>query len=148
MSSLSDHKWGIESTISIGAGLSIAFSLWWIYFDNVDGSAIRAFREKARIGVYTTWLYVHFPLVVGLVATSTGIRHVVSSVQNISLPYAGQWLICGSVSLCLFSIGIIQLSIASAAGRRKVMIWSVYRLIAGFVIIIIPLLTIKIYLRY
>jgi hypothetical protein len=46
VSSLSDHKWGIESTVSIRDGLGIAFSLWWIYFDNVDGSAIRAFRER------------------------------------------------------------------------------------------------------
>jgi low temperature requirement protein LtrA len=61
ISSLSGHKWSIESTISIGAGLGIAFSLWWIYFDSVDGSPIRAFREKGRIGIYITWLYIHFP---------------------------------------------------------------------------------------
>ena len=79
VSSLSDHKWGIESTIALGAGLGIAFSLWWIYFDSIDGSTIRAYREKGRIGVYTTWLYIHFLLVVGLIATATGIRHVVSA---------------------------------------------------------------------
>ena len=144
ISSLSGHKWSIESTISIGAGLGIAFSLWWIYFDSIDGSSIRAFREKGRIGVYTTWLYIHFPLVVGLVATSTGIRDVVSAAQNIPLSYTSQWLICGSVSLCLFSIGIIHLSIASAAGERKVKIWPVYRFIAGLAIIAIPILTIRI----
>jgi low temperature requirement protein LtrA len=142
--SLSGHKWSIESTISIGAGLGIAFSLWWIYFDSVDGSPIRAFREKGRIGIYITWLYIHFPLVVGLVATATGIRDIVSSDQNIPLSYTVQWLICGSVSLCLFSIGIINLSIASAAGERKVMILSFYRFIAGLAIIIIPVFTIRI----
>jgi low temperature requirement protein LtrA len=124
--------------------LGIAFSLWWIYFDSIDGSPIRAFREKGRIGVYTTWLFIHFPLVIGLVATATGIRDVVSSAQNIPLSYTSQWLICGSVSLCLFSISIIHLSIASAAGERKVKIWSVYRFIAGLAIIIIPILTIRI----
>jgi low temperature requirement protein LtrA len=144
ISSLSGHKWDMESTISIGAGLGIAFSLWWIYFDSIDGSAIRAFREKGRVGVYTTWLYIHFPLVVGLVAIATGIRYVISSTQNIPLSYTGQWLICGSVSLCLFSIGIIHLSIASAAGERKVMIMSVHRFIAGLAIITIPILTIRI----
>jgi low temperature requirement protein LtrA len=144
ISSLSGHKWSIESTISIGAGLGIAFSLWWIYFDSVDGSPIRAFREKGRIGIYITWLYIHFPLVVGLVATATGIRDIVSSDQNIPLSYTVQWLICGSVSLCLFSIGIINLSIASAAGERKVMILSFYRFIAGLAIIIIPVFTIRI----
>ncbi len=144
ISSLSGHKWTIESTISIGAGLGIAFSLWWIYFDRVDGSPIRAFREKGRIGVYTTWLYIHFPLVVGLVTTAIGIRDIVSSAENIPLSYTTQWLICGSVSLCLFSIGIIHLSIASAAGERKVTILYFYRFIAGLAIITIPVFTIRI----
>jgi low temperature requirement protein LtrA len=108
VSSLSDHEWTIESTISIGAGLSIAFSIWWMYFDNIDESPIRAFREKGRIRIYTTWLYVHFPLVVGLVSTATGIRYIVSSSQNIALSYTGEWLICGSVSLCLFSIELFS----------------------------------------
>jgi low temperature requirement protein LtrA len=49
VSSLSDHEWSIESTISIGAGLGIAFSLWWVYFDSIDCTVIRAFREKGRI---------------------------------------------------------------------------------------------------
>jgi low temperature requirement protein LtrA len=52
VASLSDHEWNVESTISIGSGLSIAFSLWWIYFDNVEGSPIRAFRERGRVRIY------------------------------------------------------------------------------------------------
>ena len=163
VSSLSYHEWNLESTISIGAGLSIAFGLWWLYFDNTDGSPIRAFRQKGRVRTYITWLYVHFPLVVGLVSTATGIRYIVTSSQNTPLLYAGEWLICGSVSLCLFSIGVIQFTIASASQnvdeygdnssqntrhsntRRKLMVQgSAYRFIAGFVILLIPILAIPI----
>ena len=39
---LAGHEWNIYSTLSVGLGLSIPFSLWWIYFDNIGGSAIRA----------------------------------------------------------------------------------------------------------
>jgi low temperature requirement protein LtrA len=156
VASLSDHEWNIESTVSIGAGLSIAFSLWWMYFDNIEGSPIRAFREKGRIRIYIAWLYSHFPLVVGLVSTAAGIRYVVSAPQDIALSYTGEWLICGSVSLCLFSIGAIQFTTASAvddddddrnssSNRKKLMIrGSVYRFIAGFVIVLIPILAIAI----
>ena len=49
------------------------------------------------------------------VCTETGIRYIVSASQNVALSYAGEWLICGSVSLCLFSIGVIQFTIASAS---------------------------------
>src|SRR5919202_3506383 len=152
VSSLSEHEWNIGSTISIGAGLSIAFSIWWMYFDNLEGSPIRAFRERGRIKIYTTWLYVHFPLVVGLVSTSAGIRYIVSSSQDTALSPTGEWLICDSVSLCLFSIAAIQLTTAKATengdstevrSKKKLMIrGSVYRSIAGFVIVIIPVLTI------
>ena len=156
VASLSYHEWNVESTIVIGAGLSIAFSLWWMYFDNVEGSPIRAFRERGRVRIYTTWIYLHFPLVVGLVSTATGIRYIVSAAQDVALSYTGEWLICGSVSLCLFSIGAIQFTIASASDhdgdgsnnnsrRKKLMIrGSVHRFIAGFIIVLIPVMAIAI----
>lgn len=141
ISSLSGHKWGMESMISMGAGLSIAFSLWWLYFDKIDGSVIRIFRDEGKIRLYLTWLYSHFPLVIGLCATAAGIKHLVSADQSVILPYLDQWLICGSVALCLFSIGIIHLSMSYAGGERKLMMQlSAYRFIAGFAIILIPLL--------
>ena len=129
-----------------------------MYFDNVEGSPIRAFRERGRVMIYTAWIYLHFPLVVGLVSAATGIRYIVSAAQDVALSYIGEWLICGSVSLCLFSIGAIQFTTASALdhggcdddgshrnNRKKLMIrGSVHRFIAGFVIVLIPLLAIAV----
>ena len=142
--SLSGHKWDIGSTISMGAGLSIAFSLWWLYFDKIDGSVIRKFRDEAKSGLYITWLYTHFPLVVGLCATAAGISHLVSADQGTFLPYLDELLICGSVALCLFSIGVIHICISYASGETKsISQLSVYRLIAGFAIILIPILELQ-----
>lgn len=125
----------------MGAGLSIAFSLWWIYFDKIDGSVIRVFRDHGKMGLYMTWLYTHFPLVIGLCATAAGIRHLISADQSTILPYLDQWLICGSVALCLFSIGVIHLSMSKPSGEKKLLMrLSFYRFIAGFVIILIPIL--------
>ncbi|MDQ6724151.1 MAG: low temperature requirement protein A, partial [Thermoproteota archaeon] len=39
---IASHNWTIPSILSAGLGLGITFSLWWIYFDTVDGSEIRA----------------------------------------------------------------------------------------------------------
>jgi low temperature requirement protein LtrA len=141
---LSGHEWDTGSTISMAAGLTIAFSLWWLYFDKIDGSVIRKFRDEAKSGLYIIWLYTHFPLVVGLCATSAGVRHLVSADQNASLPFLDELLICGSVALCLFSIGAIHLCI-SYAGREKdsLLQLSVYRFIAGLAIVFIPILKIQ-----
>ncbi len=57
---IAPHNWTIFSIISAGLGLGIAFSFWWIYFDSVDGSEIKALRENKQIGIYVTWLYVPF----------------------------------------------------------------------------------------
>jgi low temperature requirement protein LtrA len=87
------------------------------------------------------WLYAHFPLVIGLCATAAGIRHLISADQSTILPYLDQWLICGSVVLWLFSIGVIHLSISNASGEKiLLMLLSFYRFMAGFAIILIPIL--------
>ena len=92
-------------------GLSIAFSLWWVYFDNIDGAAIRAARAQGRIWLYQGWLYAHLPLVIGLAASAVGVQYAVASPQDLVLPPGERWLICGAVALALLSIGCIQLII-------------------------------------
>jgi low temperature requirement protein LtrA len=62
------HNWNVPSIVCAALGLGITFSLWWVYFDTVDGSEIRALRENKQIRIYLTWLYIHFPLIVGFTA--------------------------------------------------------------------------------
>ncbi|HET7283076.1 MAG TPA: low temperature requirement protein A, partial [Nitrososphaeraceae archaeon] len=109
---IADHNWTISSIISAGLGLGIAFSLWWIYFDTVDGSEIRALRENKQIGIYVTWLYIHFPLIIAFTAFGVSIEHIVLSNQALALPSSEKWLLCISTFLCLFTLGIIQMTSA------------------------------------
>ncbi|MGB7632749.1 MAG: low temperature requirement protein A [Nitrososphaeraceae archaeon] len=146
---LAGHEWNIYSSMTVGLGLSIPFSLWWIYFDNIDGSAIRAATEKGKRGIYYVWLYIHFPLVVGLTAIGIGIKQAASSNQEIALPLPELWLICGSVSSCLFIQAILHL--AAAAGddsdteHKTKMKWATYRIISGIIIIAIAILGLKLF---
>jgi low temperature requirement protein LtrA len=106
------HNWTVSSIISAGLGLGIAFSLWWVYFDTVDGSEIRALRENKQIGIYVTWLYIHFPLIIGFTAFGVSIEHVVLSNQSLSLPSSEKWLLSISTFLCLLTLGVIQMTSA------------------------------------
>jgi low temperature requirement protein LtrA len=106
------HNWTVSSIISAGLGLGIAFSLWWVYFDTVDGSEIRALRENGRIGIYITWLYIHFPLIIGFTAFGVSIEHVVLANQALALPSSEKWLLCISTFLCLLTLGVIQMTSA------------------------------------
>ena len=109
---IADHNWTTPSMISTGLGLGIAFSLWWIYFDTMDGSEIRALRENKQIGIYFTWLYIHFPLIIGFTALGVAIEHVVISNQALPLSSSDKWLVCISTFLCLVTLGVIQMTSA------------------------------------
>ena len=108
---LTKHAWNIQSGLTAGLGLIGFFSLWWIYFDHIDGAAIRAARAQGRIWLYQGWLYAHLPLVIGLAASAVGAQYAVISPQDQVLPPEKRWLLCGAVALVAFCIGCIQLII-------------------------------------
>ena len=51
-----------------------------------------------------------FPLIIGFTAFGVSIEHVVFSNQYLALPSAEKWLLCDSTFLCLFALGIIQMT--------------------------------------
>ena len=145
------QKWefDIYSMLILGLGLSIPFSLWWLYFDNVDGAPIRALREKGRIGIYSLWLIGHFPLVVAITSVGVGLGYITSKANGLVLSYFEQWLLCGSVALSLGAQGVLHLSSAyyylytgSTQDYRASIRWATYRIISAGMILIIPILRI------
>jgi low temperature requirement protein LtrA len=140
---ISSHKWTVESITDAALGLGIAFSLWWIYFDMVDGSEINALQSERRVGVYLSWLYIHFPLLIGFTALGVSIEHVVLSNQNIALPFAEKWLVCISVSMCLFALGVMHITSEKTNPIRnnssKTSPMALYGIIAGTVVIMIAI---------
>jgi low temperature requirement protein LtrA len=139
---ISSHNWTIESITDAALGLGIAFSLWWIYFDTVDGSEIRALRKERRVGVYVSWLFIHFPLLIGFTALGVSIEHVVLSNQNLALPIAEKWLLSISVSMCLFALGVMHItsektrSDTNIPSRRRFSM-SLYGIIASVIVVLI-----------
>ncbi len=104
---VSEQKWDVQSAISAVFGFGIAFSLWWIYFENVSGSVLQG-SGAGKIGLFQVWLFGHLPLVIGLATTGVGVEHVIMSDANQALPTPQRWLICGGVALCLFSLSILH----------------------------------------
>jgi low temperature requirement protein LtrA len=105
---VSQQHWDVLSVISAVFGLSIAFSLWWVYFDNLGGTPIQTARSEGRIRAMAIWLYTHLPLVIGIAAAGVGVESVLLSKQTFALGDPQRWLICGSVALCWLTIGILH----------------------------------------
>lgn len=105
---LSNQTWDGTSAIAAVFGFSIAFSLWWIYFENIGSSALRSVGTTGKTGVYQIWLYGHIPLVIGLAATGVGVEHIISSQPSVALPPAERVLLCGAVALCLLALSLLH----------------------------------------
>jgi low temperature requirement protein LtrA len=105
---VSQQEWSWMSSASAMLGFSIAFSLWWIYFENVDGSTLRSAAAASQIWMFQIWLYGHLPLVIGLAGTGVGVEHVIHSPPGEALSTPERWLLCGSVALCLVSLSLLH----------------------------------------
>jgi low temperature requirement protein LtrA len=105
---VSQQKWDFLSVIAAIFGLCIAFSLWWVYFDNLGGTPIQTARAEGKISIVAIWLYTHLPLVIGIAAAGVGVEEVLLSKQTLPLTDTARWLLCGSVGLCYLALGILH----------------------------------------
>ncbi len=115
-----DRKvWGLPAAASAFLALVVAFSLWWIYFANLDGAAVRAARRHGRTRLYQVWLYTHFPLAAALAAAGVAVGHLLAIPPGGELEAADRWLLCGSVAVCVAAIGVLDLVYTSAGSSRS-----------------------------
>ncbi|RCJ24572.1 low temperature requirement protein A [Nostoc sp. ATCC 43529] len=128
---VSEQKWNTLTVISAVFGLIIAFSWWWVYFDNLGGQPIEIARTHGKVGVVNLWLYTHLPLVIGIAAAGVGVQQILLSKPTLALPDSHRWLICGSVALCSLAVSILH----TFGVIRYCKIRSKYRL-AGAVVLI------------
>ena len=130
---VAEQKWNITSAMSAVLGFIVAFSLWWIYFENVSGSALRSIATGGRIEMFQVWLYGHLPLVIGLSATGVAVEHLIASEANNALSTPYRWLLCGGVAMCMLSLGLLHRT--GVIFRCKVR--SKYRFVAAALLMIL-----------
>jgi low temperature requirement protein LtrA len=129
----------LSAAISALGAFAIAFCLAWLYFENLDGSAIHAARAEGRIATYQVWLYAHFPLVVALTAIAVGVQYVLREQSGAALPWNVRWLLCGALAICLATIGIIHWTSAAPAQRARDYARTRLRFLAAAVTLIVAL---------
>jgi low temperature requirement protein LtrA len=105
---VTQKEWQFMSVTFAVLGFAIAFSLWWIYFENVGSAALRAAGAAQKVRILQVWLYGHLPLVIGITAMGVGVKHVIMSDPMSGLGDADRWLLCGSMALCLASLAVLH----------------------------------------
>ncbi|WP_044292470.1 low temperature requirement protein A [Rivularia sp. PCC 7116] len=136
---VSEQKWDVQSAISAILGFSIAFSLWWIYFENVTGSILQSNATSKKIRLIQIWLYGHLPLVIGLATTGVAVEQIIMSDANQALPSPQRWLICGGVALCLLSLSVLH----STGIIFRCKVRAKYRFLAAVILIFLAIIGIN-----
>lgn len=102
---ISSVGWQTDATVGAALGVIIATGLWWLYFDNLEGSVVRRVRGKVKAWKPTVWIYIHLPLAIGLTASGIGLEFLVAQ-EGPSL----RWIAVGGIAVALVSMSILQVA--------------------------------------
>lgn len=107
---LSHIGWTTSSLIAAILGVLLATLLWWLYFDNAEGSVVRRRNIEGKTWRPTGWIYTHFPLAAALAIVGVALDQAILSAGEGPMPPAQRWLLLGGVALALVCLAILQVA--------------------------------------
>jgi low temperature requirement protein LtrA len=110
---LSHTGWSTTTTLAAMFGVGAAAGMWWMYFDNVEGSVVRRRDKDGRAWRPTVWIYSHFFLATGVAMAGVGLEHAVVSAGHGSFGAPERWLLVGSSSVAFGAMALIHLAASS-----------------------------------
>ena len=129
---LSHEGWEQGPFFGAVLGIFIATGLWWLYFDNSEGTVVRRKKEQRTAWKPTVWIYSHLPLAISLVATGIGLEFIVTGHLNT----AERWIVTLGLASSLVFLAIMHIATEGAADRRDDIKTRVRFIATGVVIIL------------
>jgi low temperature requirement protein LtrA len=123
--------WERDATIGLIIGVITATGLWWLYFDNLEGSVVRRREGQQKAWKPTVWIYSHLPLAIGLTASGIGLEFLVAQ-EGEHL----RWVAITGVVVAFIAMALIQIATDRQNQHRNVVQASV-RLGAAAVVLAI-----------
>lgn len=110
--------WVASAVVFAAIGLTMSFSLWWIYFEVVTGSPLKNIGGFRPI----VWVYMHAPLVISITALGVGIEIAVFTEFGHRLETGDAIVLAFSLALALLAIGVILAAETSPDLRRTTLL--------------------------
>ena len=127
------------STIGIATfGLLLIFGYWWIYFENLDGSALKGLGGWAPV----IWLYVHLPLVMSLTTLGISIEHFIAE-GEVHLDPITLWFLAISLAISFVAIAITHLVVSLSKPESLHPLKGRWRLLAAATVLLFAWLAIQ-----
>jgi low temperature requirement protein LtrA len=137
---LGHEGWAAGPVATAILSVVVATGLWWIYFDNLDGSVVRRRAGQRTAWKPTVWIYGHLPLAIGLMATAIGLESTVIGAGGHNWPANERWLLIAGVGGALIGMAIIEVATErqdNDISRRKAR----WRVAGGLACVMIGLLS-------
>ena len=126
-----DEAWALASMFVGVAGVVVATSLWWVYFDNLEGSVVRRDPSRRHDWRPTAWIYSHLPLAIFLTMAGIGVEHLVASASSHGVDAAHRWLAAGGIAGAHLAMATILASSAPSDPRIRLHRKAVMRLVGA-----------------
>jgi low temperature requirement protein LtrA len=102
-------QWHWQETATALGGFVAAASLWWLYFECVEDSAInqalRSNRKRALLRSYV-YGYSHVLVFAGIVASGVGIQTAIEHTGELNI--AARTVLCGGIGVYLIGLSAVQ----------------------------------------
>jgi len=99
-------SWTAVSGLVAFAGFLAAASIWWLYFDFLDGTAV--VTRNVRSGI--TFVYAHYFIAAGIAALGVGVKLAILSVEPGPKYDDSGWIAAAGTALCMSGLAAIQLA--------------------------------------
>jgi low temperature requirement protein LtrA len=110
MAGLRQLDWALGPVLTAAFGTAVATTLWWMYFDNAEGSVVRRTEAKRRTWRPTAWIYTHLPLAAALTVVGVALEHAVVDTGHETMAQSHRWLLVGAVMIALGAMALIQVA--------------------------------------
>jgi low temperature requirement protein LtrA len=110
MAGLRQLDWAFSPVLAAACGVGVATALWWMYFDNAEGSVVRRTDSDSRTWRPTAWIYTHFPLAASLAALGVALGLTVTDAGVGVFEPGHRWLLVGAVMIALSAMALIQVA--------------------------------------
>ena len=110
VTAITHEGWSVPVVIGAGLAVAIAAGLWWVYFDNLQGSVVRRSAEQKKAWRPTVWIYSHLPLAIGLTATGVGLEELVLAAAGHDLERAPRLLVTLALATTFAMMALISIA--------------------------------------
>jgi low temperature requirement protein LtrA len=103
VTSAHEREFSWVTPIYFASLLSISASLWWLYFDHLDHSALASLPQRMK-----GWVYTHYPLLLAITAYGVVGKKVLALTPGEALSDEKRWILCTALALALVSIALVE----------------------------------------